>query len=227
MSHGRVDVALCSTAGTTPLQLQAHTDPPADKVNSMQAQVTYSPVCITSCMTQAANASHTHASLHHTFGIYPKTVHWGEIRQEDLSASETQYLFHEPRAQRTNEFTYIKGSTTSCLYTSMLCHWFYRCFEYAILLHATAGCKFTPSEMPSKLAAMFVMYAVIDTVAAEWLSSSPHASANWVQSPPEFSHVGIVPDDAAGRWDFSGISHFPTPSFYCSSIITSTNLIFS
>ncbi|KAJ8868735.1 hypothetical protein PR048_030275 [Dryococelus australis] len=30
---------------------------------------------------------------------------------------------------------------------------------------------------------------------------------------PEFSHVGIVPDDAAGRWVFSGISSFPPGRF--------------
>ncbi|KAJ8874451.1 hypothetical protein PR048_025300 [Dryococelus australis] len=29
--------------------------------------------------------------------------------------------------------------------------------------------------------------------------------------PPGFSHVGIVPDDAAGRWVFSGISRFLRP----------------
>ncbi|KAJ8889477.1 hypothetical protein PR048_008976 [Dryococelus australis] len=38
--------------------------------------------------------------------------------------------------------------------------------------------------------------------------------ASWVRIPagslPEFSHVGIVPNDAAG-WVFSGISHFPPP----------------
>ncbi|KAJ8874949.1 hypothetical protein PR048_022839 [Dryococelus australis] len=28
---------------------------------------------------------------------------------------------------------------------------------------------------------------------------------------PGFSHAGIVPDDAAGRWVFSGIFHFPHP----------------
>ncbi|KAJ8880452.1 hypothetical protein PR048_016922 [Dryococelus australis] len=30
-------------------------------------------------------------------------------------------------------------------------------------------------------------------------------------SIPGFSHLGIVPDDAANRWVFSGISHFPRP----------------
>ncbi|KAJ8892558.1 hypothetical protein PR048_005139 [Dryococelus australis] len=29
--------------------------------------------------------------------------------------------------------------------------------------------------------------------------------------PPKFSHVGIVPDNAAGQWVFSGISHFSHP----------------
>ncbi|KAJ8871607.1 hypothetical protein PR048_027934 [Dryococelus australis] len=33
---------------------------------------------------------------------------------------------------------------------------------------------------------------------------------------PGFSHVGIVPDDAAGRWVFSGISRFP-PSLHSSA----------
>ncbi|KAJ8872333.1 hypothetical protein PR048_025937 [Dryococelus australis] len=49
-----------------------------------------------------------------------------------------------------------------------------------------------------------------DTVAAERLACSPPTKANRVQSPgrvtPGSSHVGIVPDDAAGRRVFSGIS---------------------
>ncbi|KAJ8874476.1 hypothetical protein PR048_025336 [Dryococelus australis] len=35
------------------------------------------------------------------------------------------------------------------------------------------------------------------------------------------SHVGTVPDDAAGRWVFSGISRFPAPSFRRRSRVTS------
>ncbi|KAJ8881310.1 hypothetical protein PR048_017791 [Dryococelus australis] len=38
---------------------------------------------------------------------------------------------------------------------------------------------------------------------------------------PRFSHVGIVPDDAAVRWVFSGISCLPHPSFRRCSIYTS------
>ncbi|KAJ8869052.1 hypothetical protein PR048_030607 [Dryococelus australis] len=38
---------------------------------------------------------------------------------------------------------------------------------------------------------------------------------------PRFSHVGIVPDDAAGRFVSSGISHSPTLAFRCCSILTS------
>ncbi|KAJ8890162.1 hypothetical protein PR048_009669 [Dryococelus australis] len=36
-----------------------------------------------------------------------------------------------------------------------------------------------------------------------------------------FSHVGIMPDDAAGRRVFSGISRFPAPSLRCHTILTS------
>ncbi|KAJ8887940.1 hypothetical protein PR048_007424 [Dryococelus australis] len=45
-----------------------------------------------------------------------------------------------------------------------------------------------------------------------WLACSPPAKANRVQSPAGslgFSHVGIVPDDAAGRRVFSHVFHFP------------------
>ncbi|KAJ8869158.1 hypothetical protein PR048_030726 [Dryococelus australis] len=49
---------------------------------------------------------------------------------------------------------------------------------------------------------------------AERLPCSPPTKANRVLSParvtPGFSHVGIVPDDVAGRWVFSGIS-LPPP----------------
>ncbi|KAJ8870672.1 hypothetical protein PR048_029695 [Dryococelus australis] len=49
-----------------------------------------------------------------------------------------------------------------------------------------------------------------------WLDCSPPTSANRVRSPagsfiPRFSHVGIVPNDAASRRVFSGICHFPRP----------------
>ncbi|KAJ8878283.1 hypothetical protein PR048_018860 [Dryococelus australis] len=53
------------------------------------------------------------------------------------------------------------------------------------------------------------------------LSSSPPAppahrqgepGSNLSGVAPEFSHVGIVPDDAAGRWVFSGVHPFPPPS---------------
>ncbi|KAJ8874441.1 hypothetical protein PR048_025290 [Dryococelus australis] len=47
---------------------------------------------------------------------------------------------------------------------------------------------------------------------AERLARSPPTKANRVKSPAEFSHVGIVPDDAVGRRAFSGISRFPRPS---------------
>ncbi|KAJ8883242.1 hypothetical protein PR048_015082 [Dryococelus australis] len=40
-----------------------------------------------------------------------------------------------------------------------------------------------------------------------------------------FSHVGIVPDDAVGRWVFSGISRFPRSSFPRRFIPTSITLI--
>ncbi|KAJ8888404.1 hypothetical protein PR048_007894 [Dryococelus australis] len=50
---------------------------------------------------------------------------------------------------------------------------------------------------------------------AERLACSPPTKANRVYYParvtPGFSYVGIVPDDAAGRRVFSGISRFPRP----------------
>ncbi|KAJ8870343.1 hypothetical protein PR048_029364 [Dryococelus australis] len=52
---------------------------------------------------------------------------------------------------------------------------------------------------------------------AERLACSPPINVNRVQppavTPGGFSHVGMVPDDGAGRRIFSGISHFPAPSF--------------
>ncbi|KAJ8877522.1 hypothetical protein PR048_021977 [Dryococelus australis] len=54
------------------------------------------------------------------------------------------------------------------------------------------------------------------TVAVRLDCSHP-TMANRVQSTAGysgFSQVGIVPDDAAGRQVFSGISHFPRPSFH-------------
>ncbi|KAJ8874859.1 hypothetical protein PR048_022749 [Dryococelus australis] len=42
---------------------------------------------------------------------------------------------------------------------------------------------------------------------------------------PGISQVGIVPDDAVGRWVFSGISRFPRPSFRRRSTFTSIALI--
>ncbi|KAJ8870813.1 hypothetical protein PR048_027112 [Dryococelus australis] len=53
-----------------------------------------------------------------------------------------------------------------------------------------------------------------EAAVAERLDCSPPNKAIRVQSPagsPGFSHVGIVSDDAAGRWVFSGISSFPPP----------------
>ncbi|KAJ8866480.1 hypothetical protein PR048_032323 [Dryococelus australis] len=53
--------------------------------------------------------------------------------------------------------------------------------------------------------------------AGDWrLACSPPTKAIRVQHNPRpvhsgFSHVGIVPDDAVGRRDFSGISSFPSP----------------
>ncbi|KAJ8866217.1 hypothetical protein PR048_032060 [Dryococelus australis] len=48
-----------------------------------------------------------------------------------------------------------------------------------------------------------------------WLDCSPPTQANWVRFPagiiPEFLHVGIVSDDAAGRRVSSGISLFSRP----------------
>ncbi|KAJ8867823.1 hypothetical protein PR048_031628 [Dryococelus australis] len=57
----------------------------------------------------------------------------------------------------------------------------------------------------------------------ERLACSPPTEANRVQSPairvtPEFSHVGIVPDNAASRRIFSGISHFPALLFRLYSV---------
>ncbi|KAJ8887533.1 hypothetical protein PR048_013749 [Dryococelus australis] len=55
----------------------------------------------------------------------------------------------------------------------------------------------------------------IRAAVAERLACSPPTKASRVQSQGlvtrGFSHVGIVPDDAAGRRVFSGISHFPPP----------------
>ncbi|KAJ8897295.1 hypothetical protein PR048_002641 [Dryococelus australis] len=61
---------------------------------------------------------------------------------------------------------------------------------------------------------------------AERLACSPPApQANRARSPagshPGFSQVAIVPDDATGRWVFSGISRFPTLSLRRCSIFAS------
>ncbi|KAJ8880030.1 hypothetical protein PR048_020652 [Dryococelus australis] len=57
--------------------------------------------------------------------------------------------------------------------------------------------------------------AVHEAAVAERLDCSPPIKANWVQSTtrvtPGFSKVGIVPDNVAGRWVFSGVSSFPHP----------------
>ncbi|KAJ8894891.1 hypothetical protein PR048_000198 [Dryococelus australis] len=50
----------------------------------------------------------------------------------------------------------------------------------------------------------------------------PGSIPSWVTG---FSQVGIVPDDAVGRWVFSGISRFPANSFRRRSIFTSVTLI--
>ncbi|KAJ8898434.1 hypothetical protein PR048_003794 [Dryococelus australis] len=61
---------------------------------------------------------------------------------------------------------------------------------------------------------------------AERLACSPPTSANRVRSPveslPDFSQVGIVPYDAAGRRVFSAISRFPRP---CISALLRSHLI--
>ncbi|KAJ8887543.1 hypothetical protein PR048_013759 [Dryococelus australis] len=65
-----------------------------------------------------------------------------------------------------------------------------------------------------------------ETAVAERLASSPPTEANRVSTPgrvaPGFSHVGIVPDDAAGQWVFSEI---PALSFRLCSLLTSSTLI--
>ncbi|KAJ8872443.1 hypothetical protein PR048_026047 [Dryococelus australis] len=56
-----------------------------------------------------------------------------------------------------------------------------------------------------------LVYAVHGAAVAEWLAFSPPTKSNRVRSPgrvaPGFSRVGIVPDDAAGRRVFTGLSH--------------------
>ncbi|KAJ8882612.1 hypothetical protein PR048_014423 [Dryococelus australis] len=63
------------------------------------------------------------------------------------------------------------------------------------------------------VAAEFLSKALLSN--CDWLDYSSHTSADWVRPPtgqlPDFPHVGIVPDDAAGRRVFSGISRFPRP----------------
>ncbi|KAJ8866693.1 hypothetical protein PR048_032554 [Dryococelus australis] len=53
----------------------------------------------------------------------------------------------------------------------------------------------------------------------KWLYCLPPTKMNLVRFPagshPE--HVGIAPDDATGRWVFSGISHFPPPWHSCAA----------
>ncbi|KAJ8874103.1 hypothetical protein PR048_024944 [Dryococelus australis] len=52
---------------------------------------------------------------------------------------------------------------------------------------------------------------------AGWFDYSPPTYTNRVRFPtrslPDFPRVGIVPDDAIGRWVFSGISRFSTLSY--------------
>ncbi|KAJ8876758.1 hypothetical protein PR048_021205 [Dryococelus australis] len=62
---------------------------------------------------------------------------------------------------------------------------------------------------------------------AFFISSSPPRRSAFNTRPGlfGFSHVGIVPDDAAGRRDFSVISHFPHPFTPGGSILTSITLI--
>ncbi|KAJ8895188.1 hypothetical protein PR048_000513 [Dryococelus australis] len=51
----------------------------------------------------------------------------------------------------------------------------------------------------------------------QWLARSPTTKVNQVRllvrSIAEFSHMIIMPDDAAGRWVFSGISSVPPPLY--------------
>ncbi|KAJ8888079.1 hypothetical protein PR048_007566 [Dryococelus australis] len=53
-----------------------------------------------------------------------------------------------------------------------------------------------------------------------WLDYSPSTNTNRVRFPAG-SHVGIVPDDAAGRRVFSGVSRFPRP---CDPALLHTHL---
>ncbi|KAJ8865820.1 hypothetical protein PR048_033342 [Dryococelus australis] len=65
----------------------------------------------------------------------------------------------------------------------------------------------------------------VGAAVAERLDCSPPSKTNRIQSPAgslRFSHVGIVPDDAAGRWAFSGISRFPRP---CIPVMPHSHLI--
>ncbi|KAJ8888177.1 hypothetical protein PR048_007664 [Dryococelus australis] len=75
---------------------------------------------------------------------------------------------------------------------------------HSFLVHSADHLSFTSS-----------MFSIVTTGTgrATWLDYSPPTNANRVrfsvEAAPGFSHVGIVPDDAAGRWVFSGISRFP------------------
>ncbi|KAJ8875455.1 hypothetical protein PR048_023350 [Dryococelus australis] len=68
------------------------------------------------------------------------------------------------------------------------------------------------------------------TAVTERLACSPPTEANRVRFPdratPVFSHVGIMPNDTAGRRVFSGISRFPR-SFNLALLHTSITLIVS
>ncbi|KAJ8880013.1 hypothetical protein PR048_020635 [Dryococelus australis] len=80
--------------------------------------------------------------------------------------------------------------------------------EEGVVCSQCLKCSF--SHVTIKLAFNVLGHAVV-----WWLDHSPPTKANRVrfpvESPPGFSHVGIVPDDVADRQVFSGISRFPGP----------------
>ncbi|KAJ8870015.1 hypothetical protein PR048_029026 [Dryococelus australis] len=59
------------------------------------------------------------------------------------------------------------------------------------------------------------------------LACPPPTKANWLQYPTEFSHAGIVPDDAVGQRVFLGDLPFPLPLSFLSRYIGSQDLVSS
>ncbi|KAJ8867733.1 hypothetical protein PR048_031536 [Dryococelus australis] len=59
------------------------------------------------------------------------------------------------------------------------------------------------------------LFAPGNLIPSKWVDYSPPTKAHRDRFPegslPGFSHVGIVPDDAASGWVFLGISHLPFP----------------